>query len=304
MYNSLNLSFAALRAANIARLPLFKNKHGQPAHSEPDGSDWSPAQWLQAVVGELGEYANLAKKYDRGDLSQTEFYREACDELADVQCYLDILAFQLGIDLGAATLSKWNRVSERVGCDIRLAATPAPLADAELAELVTLAENATLPIVFEESKWPSLATNEKYYYFSDALLDAKGGLIGRQANYIAAACNALPGLLARLATAEDSLPVWLPIYPGCKLPELNAEWGNWVALLNNYGEAAQQPRFGRLCGDDEDGLFWHLDNQEAWAFESFTHYYPLAVRPSTHDTVNRKALAEAAPTVKGGQPNV
>jgi NTP pyrophosphatase (non-canonical NTP hydrolase) len=114
------LTFDALRAANTARLPLFKNKHGQTAHAKADGSDWSPAQWLQAVVGELGEYANLRKKYERGDLGEVEFQREAADELSDVQMYLDILAMQLGVDLGAATVSKFNRVSIRVGCGVRL----------------------------------------------------------------------------------------------------------------------------------------------------------------------------------------
>lgn len=114
------LSFETLRAANIARLPQFKNKHGEPAHSEPDGSDWSPAQWLQAVTGELGEYANLRKKFERGDIDQDEFDREARKELADVQVYLDILAFQLKIDLGEAVTEKYNEVSERIKCGIRI----------------------------------------------------------------------------------------------------------------------------------------------------------------------------------------
>lgn len=115
-----DLTFAQLRAANIARLPQFKNKHGQPAHSQPDGSDWSDAQWLQAVVGEIGEYANLRKKYDRGDIGPATFLSAAAKELADIQTYLDILAFRLGIDLGEATARKFNEVSERVGCDVRL----------------------------------------------------------------------------------------------------------------------------------------------------------------------------------------
>ena len=119
------LTFKQLRQANIARLPLFKNKHGITAHSEPDGSDWTPAQWLQAVVGELGEYANVRKKFERGDLTDLEFYTEACNELADVQTYLDILAFQLGIDLGLATANKFNDVSLRVGCTVFLD-TPEP----------------------------------------------------------------------------------------------------------------------------------------------------------------------------------
>lgn len=116
------LSFSALRKANRARLPEFKNKHGELAHSEPDGSDWSPAQWLQAVVGELGEYANVRKKYERGDLTGVEFRSMASKELADVVTYLDILAMQLNIDLGSATMEKFNEVSARVGSSVYLEA--------------------------------------------------------------------------------------------------------------------------------------------------------------------------------------
>lgn len=115
-----SLTFDALRRANIERLPLFKNKHGKPAHSKRDGSDWTPAQWLQAVLGELGEYANLRKKYERGDIGRAEFHAEAKKELADVQTYLDLLAFQLGVDLGEATIEKWNEVSRRVGVPLQL----------------------------------------------------------------------------------------------------------------------------------------------------------------------------------------
>lgn len=74
------------------------------------------------MLGELGEYANIHKHYVRGDISLEEFQAKAADELADVQCYLDILALQLGIDLGAATMSKFNRVSVRVGCEVFLIA--------------------------------------------------------------------------------------------------------------------------------------------------------------------------------------
>jgi NTP pyrophosphatase (non-canonical NTP hydrolase) len=112
------LSFNDLRGANTARLPQFKNCHGEPAHSQPDGSDWSPAQWLQAVTGELGEYANLRKKFERGDISFDEFKQKASHELADVVTYLDILAMQLGIDLGEAVKEKFNIVSERVGSTV------------------------------------------------------------------------------------------------------------------------------------------------------------------------------------------
>ena len=114
------LTFKILRKANTKRLPLFKNKHGKVAHSKADGSDWSPAQWMQAVIGEIGEYANLRKKFERGDIDEKEFKKEAAKELADVQIYLDILAFRLGINLGKTVKLKFNEVSERVGCKIKI----------------------------------------------------------------------------------------------------------------------------------------------------------------------------------------
>ena len=121
-YMTDGLTFNTLRRGNAARLPEFRNAKGGAAHAKSDGSDWSPAQWLQAVVGELGEYANLRKKVERGDYSFEEAKPLLADELADVVIYLDILSAQLGIDLGTAVMDKWNRTSERVGCNIRLAA--------------------------------------------------------------------------------------------------------------------------------------------------------------------------------------
>lgn len=114
-YMTNGLSFRTLREANKKRLPEFKNSKGLLAHSKDDGSDWTPSQWLQAVIGELGEYANIRKKFERGDIDESEFKQLAESELADVQTYLDILAFRLDIDLGKATKDKFNSVSERVG---------------------------------------------------------------------------------------------------------------------------------------------------------------------------------------------
>ncbi len=114
------LTFDKLREANIARLPQFKNSKGGPAHSEPDGSDWCLGQWSNAVLGELGEAANIIKKVDRGDLTLDEARPALAKEFADVQAYLDILAFRAGVDLGQATIDKWNEVSERVGCALRI----------------------------------------------------------------------------------------------------------------------------------------------------------------------------------------
>jgi NTP pyrophosphatase (non-canonical NTP hydrolase) len=117
---TVGLTFAQLRAANRARLPVFKNRRGEPAHSKPDGSDWCLAQWCNAVTGELGEAANIIKKIERGDMTLEAARDDLAAELADVATYLDILAFRAGIDLGAATARKFNVVSLRVGCDVRL----------------------------------------------------------------------------------------------------------------------------------------------------------------------------------------
>lgn len=130
------LTFDDLREANKRRLPQFKNRKGEPAHSKPDGSDWKLSAWCNAVCGELGETANLVKKIERGDLSLDEARAELAKEIADVQTYLDILAFRAGIDLGAATVEKFNEVSERVGSDVRLnafAAGPPTIADSKPA---------------------------------------------------------------------------------------------------------------------------------------------------------------------------
>lgn len=117
------LTFDALRAANTARLPLFKNKRGEPAHTEPDGSDWSPCSWSNAVCGEAGELANEIKKLRRGDYTREEAIPKIAGELADIICYADLLAKQFGIDLGTAVTQKFNEVSMRVGAPIAIDAS-------------------------------------------------------------------------------------------------------------------------------------------------------------------------------------
>lgn len=114
------LTFQDLRRANTRRLPLFKNRRGEPAHSEPDGSDWKLSAWSNAVCGELGELANLIKKVERGDMTLDEARPEIANELADVATYLDLLAFRCDVNLGEAVEWKFNQVSKRVGCDVRL----------------------------------------------------------------------------------------------------------------------------------------------------------------------------------------
>lgn len=108
------LTFNALRAANAERIGSSKYRICE--------EQWTPAHWMQATMGELGELANLLKKVDRGDFPFEPVKGEVAKELADVQTYLDILALKLGVDLGQATTDKFNEVSERIGSPVRLGA--------------------------------------------------------------------------------------------------------------------------------------------------------------------------------------
>jgi len=118
------LTLQELREKNVARLPQFKNAKGEPAHSKADGSDWSLGEWCNAVLGELGEAANIIKKVQRGDLTLDDARPDLAREYADVLTYLDLLAFRTGVALDSATILKWNEVSRRVGCALRLEGQP------------------------------------------------------------------------------------------------------------------------------------------------------------------------------------
>lgn len=120
--------FDNLREANNARKPQFKNKQGELSHPPPygDGSNWSPADWMVALTGEVGEAANLMKKIRRGDYAKEEMadMHEALGaEFADIAIYLDILAQQCGINLQQAVISKFNEVSRAQNIPVHLAAS-------------------------------------------------------------------------------------------------------------------------------------------------------------------------------------
>jgi NTP pyrophosphatase (non-canonical NTP hydrolase) len=99
--------------------------------------DWSLSQWSNAVAGETGELCNIIKKVERGDFHKrienasdnTEYnnayaaaqYREEIGkEAADIVIYLDLLCSREGIDLGAEIVKKFNEVSDRVKCGVKI----------------------------------------------------------------------------------------------------------------------------------------------------------------------------------------
>lgn len=109
-YMTDGLTFNVLRNANMARRERTK-KFSQ---------DWSTAQWMQALIGEVGELANILKKIDRRDFTIQSKRLEIANELADIQTYLDLLAAKCGVNLGNATIAKFNEVSNRVGSDVKI----------------------------------------------------------------------------------------------------------------------------------------------------------------------------------------
>lgn len=121
------LTFHALRNANARRVIEFKNAQGELAHPRPfSDDDWTIAEWTNALCGEAGEAANVAKKLRRGDYGapgSPEWRRgvqKLLDELADTVIYADLCAQKMGAFLDDAVVGKFNEVSRRIDCDIWL----------------------------------------------------------------------------------------------------------------------------------------------------------------------------------------
>ena len=105
------LTFQRLRETNVRRCrEAFKRCL----------SDWSLAEWSNAMAGECGEACNLTKKMLRGDKGGKRDIKELGKEIADVVVYADLLAAAAGIDLEKAIIEKFNEVSDRKKSKIKL----------------------------------------------------------------------------------------------------------------------------------------------------------------------------------------
>jgi len=102
-------TFDQFRAANITRCNRW----------HPAGiNSWSTSDWIVALVGEVGELASLIKMQnrERDGLKGNKFSptkKQISDEIADIQTYLDLLAASLEINLGQASIDKFNEISIR-----------------------------------------------------------------------------------------------------------------------------------------------------------------------------------------------
>lgn len=66
-----------------------------------------------SLAGEVGELANLVKKYERGDFSYDQLIELVPGELADVLIYLMKIAYQTGLDLEKAFIDKLAENEDR-----------------------------------------------------------------------------------------------------------------------------------------------------------------------------------------------
>ena len=98
----------------------------------PDGfnhplSGWSTSDWFVAIMGELGEAANLAKKLNRsrdgipGNKEADDVLRAKLrKEIGDTGVYLDLIAQSLGFQLGEAMVEVFDSKSAEIGYTTKL----------------------------------------------------------------------------------------------------------------------------------------------------------------------------------------
>lgn len=83
--------------------------------------NWDEVDWSNAIAGEAGEICNATKKRSRGAKPEDQIpLLELGKEIADTVLYCDLLASHLGLKLEDLVELKFNEVSDRYNCDIKL----------------------------------------------------------------------------------------------------------------------------------------------------------------------------------------
>jgi NTP pyrophosphatase (non-canonical NTP hydrolase) len=112
-------------------LKAFSQKNRERCES-PNGfnhklTDWSLSDWMTAIMGELGEAANVAKKLNRvrdgipgNSETEAELRAKLGQELADTFVYLDLTFQRLGLDFSENVKQVFNAKSEKIGSTIRV----------------------------------------------------------------------------------------------------------------------------------------------------------------------------------------
>lgn len=99
---------------------LANRKRARELEAKSRMHDWSIAEWTNALCGEAGEAANIAKKMVRGDALPEGAYDALADEMADVIIYADLVLAKFGRSLTDTLRAKFNVVSDRWDSKVRL----------------------------------------------------------------------------------------------------------------------------------------------------------------------------------------
>jgi len=104
-------------AAGVAELEVLRDRMRRFTHDRDWGRFHDPKSVILALVGEVGELAELFQWLPAGearDLAQAEPLKtRAGEEVADVLLYLVLLADVLAIDLAAAAQAKMDDSERR-----------------------------------------------------------------------------------------------------------------------------------------------------------------------------------------------
>ena len=102
----------------------------------PDGfnnniNDWDTSDWFLAILGELGEAANVGKKLNRvrdgipgNKQTPDELRAKLKKELGDVFVYLDLTAQAHGFNIIDAVIDVFNTKSEEIGYPHKIGGDP------------------------------------------------------------------------------------------------------------------------------------------------------------------------------------
>jgi NTP pyrophosphatase (non-canonical NTP hydrolase) len=90
-------------------------------------SDWSSSDWMTALVGEVGEAANIVKKLNRyrDDIpgnkeTHEQLVAQLRKELGDTFIYLDLFCQSLGFHLVDAATEVFDAKSAQIGYGVQL----------------------------------------------------------------------------------------------------------------------------------------------------------------------------------------
>jgi len=114
------MTFGEFSEANRARCESPQG-FNHPLHG------WSTSDWMTALVGEVGEAANVVKKLNRyrdgvpgNKVPESELRDQLRKELGDVFVYLDLTAQSLGFNIADAAADVFNSKSAEIGYPTKL----------------------------------------------------------------------------------------------------------------------------------------------------------------------------------------